>query len=226
LTGRSTVELKILRSKIFLILFVPVLFSACVRRVAHPPLSGIVLTGNASWYGPKFHGKPTSSREIYNMYDLTAAHKTLPFGTYVMVTNLRNGKSVTVKINDRGPFVKGRILDLSYAAAKVLDMVESGVVPVRIEVLGNISQKSLVPKYSVQVGAFVSKKNAQELKNELGKKYRNVTISLYRTPRQIYYRVRIKAENLDSAKHIARRLSSDGYTVILLEEREQPEDEK
>jgi len=95
-------------------------------------------TGEASWYGNKFHGKTTSSQEIFNMYELTAAHLTLPFNTLVMVTNLDNGKSVIVRINDRGPFVKDRIIDLSYAAAKLLDMINTGVAPVQIDVLNRV----------------------------------------------------------------------------------------
>lgn len=91
--------------------------------------------GLASYYGEKFHGKRTASGEIYNMYDMTAAHRTLPFGTYVMVTNLENGRSVVVRINDRGPFAKGRVIDLSYAAAKRLGILHKGVAKVRIDVL-------------------------------------------------------------------------------------------
>lgn len=91
--------------------------------------------GQASWYGKKFHGRKTASGEKFNMHALTAAHKTLPFGTRVKVTNLDNSKSVVVKINDRGPFTKGRIIDLSYAAAKKVGMIESGVARVRIKVV-------------------------------------------------------------------------------------------
>ena len=116
-----------------ILLVVMILAFSCARKEYFPPPDA--QTGLASWYGPKFHGKTTSSREIYNMYDMTAAHRALPFGTHVMVTNLDNGKSVVVRINDRGPFIKGRIIDLSFAAAKVLDMIGSGVVPVIIEVL-------------------------------------------------------------------------------------------
>lgn len=94
-----------------------------------------VQEGLASWYGPDFHGKPTASGEIFNMYAYTAAHRKLPFGTLVRVTNLYNGKSVVVRINDRGPFKRKRIIDLSYAAAKKIGMVEAGVVRVRIEVI-------------------------------------------------------------------------------------------
>jgi rare lipoprotein A len=91
--------------------------------------------GIASWYGPGFHGKPTASGEIYNMYELTAAHKTLPFGTIVKVIDLETKRSVVVRINDRGPFVEGRIIDLSYGAAVKLGMVEKGLAKVGLKIL-------------------------------------------------------------------------------------------
>ncbi|MFQ5845828.1 MAG: septal ring lytic transglycosylase RlpA family protein [Planctomycetota bacterium] len=100
-----------------------------------PPVSGRTQTGYASWYGPRFHGRPTASGERYNMLDLTAAHRSFPFGTYVRVTTLANGHRIVVRINDRGPFVSGRIIDLSYAAAKILDLIPQGVMKVRLEVL-------------------------------------------------------------------------------------------
>ena len=102
--------------------------------MSHP---GAVQTGTASWYGPGFHGKRTSNGEIYDQNDMTAAHQTLPLGTRVAVTNLQNGRQVEVRINDRGPFVKDRAIDLSYAAARTLDMIGPGTAPVRIEVLGD-----------------------------------------------------------------------------------------
>ena len=93
------------------------------------------LTGTASWYGGSFHGRMTANGETYNMYELTAAHKTLPFGTLLRVTNLSNQKKMFVRVNDRGPFIPGRILDLSYGAARELGMVESGIKRVKIEIL-------------------------------------------------------------------------------------------
>lgn len=92
-----------------------------------------VEVGKASWYGKKYHGRQTASGETYNMYDFTAAHKTLPFNSKVKVTNLNNNRSVIVRINDRGPFVRGRIIDLSYAAAEALDYINDGVVKVKVE---------------------------------------------------------------------------------------------
>ncbi|UCE42804.1 MAG: septal ring lytic transglycosylase RlpA family protein [Candidatus Aminicenantes bacterium] len=200
----------------FIFALVAFSFVSCAR-VAHTPPE-VIQTGVASWYGPNFHGKTTSNKEVYDMHDLTAAHKSLPFGTYVVVTNLNNGKSVTVRINDRGPFVKGRIIDLSYAAAKAVDMIGSGTAPVKLEILTGISPKRSSQKFSVQVGSFTWEKNAKSLKNELQKDYKNVYIVRFKTVNQVYYRVRIKAEDQDKARAIARRLTRAGYSAIVLEE--------
>jgi rare lipoprotein A len=107
-----------------------------VRQVALGPIR-MEIRGMASWYGPGFHGNRSASGEIYNQNALTAAHRNLPFGTNVLVTNLRNGRSVVVRINDRGPFVRGRVIDLSAAAARMLGMMQSGVAPVSVQVIDN-----------------------------------------------------------------------------------------
>ena len=104
------------------------------RRI--PAIAGELLEGNASWYGVAFHGRLAADGSRYNMYELTAAHKTLEFGTRLLVTNLRNGRTVKVTITDRGPFVEGRIIDLSFTAAQALGMLATGVAPVRLEVIG------------------------------------------------------------------------------------------
>lgn len=117
-------------------------------------------TGLASWYGGKFHGRMTSSGEVFDTNTLTAAHRTLPFGTIVRVTDLDNGKSVLVKINDRGPFVDGRIIDLSRAAAEELGMVDNGVAHVNLQIVDFVSQSDL---FAVQVGAYGQEKNAQKV---------------------------------------------------------------
>jgi rare lipoprotein A len=109
---------------------------ACaLLKPATPPVVGGSQEGIASWYGPGFHGRRTANGEVYDQYELTAAHQTLPLGTRVMVTSLANGRSVEVRVNDRGPFVGGRVIDLSYAAARVLGMIGPGTMPVRVEVL-------------------------------------------------------------------------------------------
>lgn len=192
-----------------------VFFASCTQKSYRT--SPDVMTGKASWYGPHFHGKTTSSKEVFNMYDMTAAHKTLPFGTYVMVTNLNNGKSVKVRINDRGPFKKGRIIDLSYAAASVLDMVGLGVVPVRIEIISNISRDLDKQKFAVQVGAFVVKKNAMALKSKLNKKHTNVYISEFKTPHRVYYRVRLYFSLRNEAVSTAKSLQKQGFEVFIVE---------
>jgi len=208
------------KSRLLFIIGLILVLASCSRMRYFP--GGNVQKGLASWYGPEFHGKLTSNKEVYNMHALTAAHPTLPFGTYVKVTNLDNGRSVVVRINDRGPFVKGRIIDLSYAAATKLGMSGAGVVPVVIEVLKKYSPKKSSQKFFVQVGAFVTKKNAKSLRKELLRKYRSVQISILKTSSQTYYRVRIKARNLEAAEKIARKLLKEGYEAQVLEEQEFP----
>ncbi len=130
--------------------------------------------GVASWYGPTFHGGNTSSGEAYDMYGMTAAHKTLPLPTYARVTNLRNGKSVVVRINDRGPFVANRLIDLSYTAAAKLDMLREGTTLVEVRALtpgvpDTLTRSSAVPpaELYVQAGAFADEQNAQRLLERL-----------------------------------------------------------
>jgi rare lipoprotein A len=209
-------NLKVKKLKWLSILCSVIFLAACAGQSYFR--TGNVQKGLASWYGPDFHGKLTSNNEIYNMHALTAAHKTLPFGAYVKVTNLNNGKSVIVRINDRGPFVKGRIIDLSYAAAKKLAMDITGVAPVKIEVLKRYSPRKSSQKFSVQAGSFSSKKNAKRLKRKLQKHYRNVYISKLKAPSYTYYRVRIKARSLKSAEKIAEKLNKQGYRTSVLEE--------
>jgi rare lipoprotein A len=173
----------------------------------------------ASWYGPDFQGKPTSNKEIYDMYEMTAAHRTLPFGTQVMVTNLDNGRTAVVRINDRGPFVKERIIDLSYAAARLLDIVGHGTAPVRLDVLeGQALQAEAGQKFVIQVGSFISENNARTLESRLKNKYNHVFISLFKTASQRYFRVRIQAKDRAASRAIAESLSQDGYRVLILEE--------
>jgi peptidoglycan lytic transglycosylase len=135
---------------------------------------GYLERGVASWYGPTFHGGNTSSGEPYDMYAMTAAHKTLPLPCYARVTNLRNGKSVVVRINDRGPFVANRLIDLSYTAAVRLDMIREGTSLVEVRVLTPSVPDELTrtiaqppPALYVQAGAFADQQNAQRLLTRL-----------------------------------------------------------
>ncbi|RUM88170.1 MAG: septal ring lytic transglycosylase RlpA family lipoprotein [Thermodesulfatator sp.] len=182
---------------------------------------GYTEEGLASWYGPGFHGHRTASGEIYNMYAFTAAHKTLPLGTYVLVTNLKNGRRVVVRINDRGPFVPGRIIDLSYAAARALDMIQDGVVPVRLTVLAPAQPgpQGLVfahipnlkkGEYYLQVGAFRRYANAVRLRERLARRFRTVLIESYDSPEGPFYRVKIfLAYDLEKARQMAESLQKE-----------------
>src|SRR5690606_1206077 len=116
--------------------------------------------GKASWYGKKFHGYHTSNGEIYDMYGMTAAHKTLPLPTYAKVTNLKNGKSIIVRINDRGPFHDDRVIDLSYAAASKLGILENGTADVEVHA---IDSPVTIEENYLQVGAFSNRDNAKQL---------------------------------------------------------------
>jgi rare lipoprotein A len=133
---------------------------------------GYVARGVASWYGPTFHGVRTAMGEPYDMFGMTAAHKTLPLPCYVRVTNLRNGKSIVVRVNDRGPFVANRLIDLSYTAALKLDMIRDGTTLVEVRAItpGEPSSSELTraseapaPELYVQAGAFANESNAQRL---------------------------------------------------------------
>ena len=194
------------------------------------PLSsstGFVQRGLASWYGGKFHGRLTSNGERYNMYGRTAAHKTLPFNTYLRVTNLRNGRKTVVRVNDRGPFVRGRIIDLTFTAANELAMVEDGVVPVKIEALGYARKKRKAGKwmqvyekpasymegdFTIQVGAFAERENALRLQGSLSRKYGKATVMVFDLGGQRFYRVRVgRYSRLDRAEAAAKRLQQQGF---------------
>ncbi len=162
--------------------------------------------GLASWYGPGFHGKKTASGERYNMYAFTAAHKVLPLNSYVLVINLENGRKTVVRINDRGPFVKDRIIDLSYAAAKALGMAKKGVARVRIIALGEaryqgkqlvFTQQENIMKgrFFLQVGAFRNYAKAVRLREKLCKKFRFVHIEPYKQNGITLFRVQVYLSN-------------------------------
>jgi len=187
--------------------------------------------GIASWYGKKFHGRKTSNGETYDMYAMTAAHKTLPLGTYVHVKNLDNGTEVTVRINDRGPFVQGRIIDLSYTAAKKIDIATSGTASVVIVALepGNRQtprskegpeQKSVdyyKGNFTFQIGAFSDKQNALRLKESLDQTYKNAHVSEYDNGREMIYRVRVgRASSIDQAVEYEKALIQQGFRDVFI----------
>ena len=199
-----------------------------IHKKRYCTVPDLVQRGIASWYGKKFHGKRTASGEIYNMYKRTAAHRTLPFGTYVLVRNLRNNKTTIVKINDRGPFIKKRIIDLSYRAAKDIGMIGPGTAPVEIVVLGKevgklrspVGKKVVVEvvdtrkgKFGVQVGAFRNRKNALRLVDRLSVIFKHVEIHVetdrYANP---LYRVIVSgAKSIGKANLIEKKLKEIGF---------------
>jgi rare lipoprotein A len=172
--------------------------------------------GDASWYGAPFHGRLASNGEIYDMYKLTAAHRTLPFNTVVRVTNLTNGKSTVVRITDRGPFVGNRIIDLSYAAAQEIDSIGPGVVPVRLDILSAIDPNTGF--FTVQIGAFRDRANAERLRSRLGVAYSPILIQEFALPTGgSFYRVRVgKISGEDAAQQLGEQLRNrEGITPMI-----------
>jgi rare lipoprotein A len=181
---------------------------------------GEVFRGVASWYGPDFHGKLTANGEIYNMYDYTAANKIMPLGTIVKVTNLNNNKSVVVRINDRGPFVKDRIIDLSYAAGKKIGIDRTGTAPVEIVVLKTpqvkIKPKKLPKKtkkngkIKIQIASFKNLSGAKIFQ----KKYINLGKKVFIQKQKKYYKVFIGYFNsYELAKRFKNKYNIKGFIV-------------
>ncbi|MBI2962226.1 MAG: septal ring lytic transglycosylase RlpA family protein [Deltaproteobacteria bacterium] len=189
-------------------------------RPAPGPAGGrYVEVGVASWYGPGFHGNRTSNGEVYDSSDMTAAHQTLPHGTRLAVTNLDNGKSVEVRVNDRGPFAKGRIIDLSHAAAREIGMVGPGTAQVRLESIDEVDGPPGVVAYAVQAGAFRDGARALALRSDLAGRLANVYMSELRTGTARYYRVRVGPfDRRNDAFVLARELSRGGLPAMIVEE--------
>ncbi|PLX98790.1 MAG: septal ring lytic transglycosylase RlpA family lipoprotein [Desulfuromonas sp.] len=185
---------------------------------------GFEQRGIASWYGGKFHGRKTSNGETYDMYGISAAHKTLPLGVYVKVTHLETGRQLVVRINDRGPFVAGRIIDLSYGAAQQLGIVDAGTAPVLLEALGyreSTPQGQVVyrapvnydsGRFAVQIGAFAAKENAYRLADRMRAEHgRAVVIDAEVNGRQMF-RVRVgDYSSLDRADQAAAQFAGNGF---------------
>ncbi len=167
-------------------------------------------TGKASWYGKRFDGRPTANSEIFDMHELSAAHKTLPLPSYVRVVNLNNDKSVVVRVNDRGPFVEGRIIDLSYAAARKLGMVQDGVVPVEIELLPPARRRDRW----IQVGAYSSRRSAEVVAEKL-KDLRPSVVRTRARGRRVN-QVRLGPYALRELAAIKKRLRSRGFADYLV----------
>lgn len=192
-----------------------------------PSAEGYIETGIASWYGRKFHGRQTACGERYDMYARTAAHKTLPLQTMLLVKNLENGREIVVRVNDRGPFVKKRIIDLSLTAARELGILQKGTARVRISALGEAVASQVDHKrierflphedftagdFYVQIGSFTNPVNANRLKDKMIDHGRRTVIRSYDDGATVYYRVHVQAGNtLAAAKRQERILAAAGY---------------
>lgn len=180
-------------------------------------------SGVASWYGKDFHGKKTSNGEIYNMHAMTAAHKTLPLGVFIRVYNTKNSRETIVRVNDRGPFVKGRIIDLSYAAAKKLGVDVAGTAFVKIEALGYQQDKAGGKGYkepvtydsgsfTVQVGAFKEQVNAERLSGEMKPHHGFSEVRQTNVNGERFFRVYVgKYSSLAAAEQAEDKLAERGY---------------
>jgi rare lipoprotein A len=207
---------------------------ALVRTPAPPPIEGGVQVGIASWYGPGFDGRRTANGEIYDQDALTAAHPSLPFGTRVRVTNLDNGRTVEVRITDRGPFVEGRAIDLSRAAAGTIGLLGSGVGPVRIEVLAPAVMARAEPvatarspapvpnpprTYVVEVGRLRDAALAARLRDVLAGRFPDARVAAAPAPGDGRYRVQLGPfQGEDEARAHAERVTRLGYPASLVED--------
>ncbi len=188
-----------------------------------PSADGYEEIGIASWYGSDFHGRATSNGETYNMHDITAAHKLLPMHTMLLVTNLENGKQTVVRVNDRGPFVQGRIIDLSLGAARKIDLVQSGTAKVRITALGEVKKTNgqiqfkkhadlKSGEYFVQIGAFTQKYNGLKLQEKFFDAGHHTVIKKVLINGQTFYRVQVfVGRTLNSARRSEQALLNKGY---------------
>lgn len=192
-----------------------------------PSAYGYRAAGTASWYGDKFHGRKTSNGEVYNMHADTAAHKTLPMHTYLLVKNLENGRETIVRVNDRGPFVRGRIIDLSYEAARKLLMDQKGTAAVEITAMGEAmtyrqGEKTLerfLPhadfdkgEFYVQIGSFENESNAIRLKDKMLEGNRKTVVVKSQQDDRIVYRVQVRGGGtVEAAQQMERALSGSGF---------------
>jgi rare lipoprotein A len=174
-------------------------------------------TGLASWYGAPYHNRRGSNGEIYNMNAMTAAHLTLPLGSIVRVTNLKTGHSILLRITDRGPFVEGRILDLSLAAAKALDVYLPGTARVRLEVLEAPAALDTGGRWAVQIGSLADEKSAAELAEHLQRRYQTAKVLKFPSPTGDWWvRVRVRDDDRQRAQDLVRETQIADAPVFLV----------
>lgn len=176
-----------------------------------------VETGLASWYGAPYHNRRGSDGKIYDMNGMTAAHRTLPLGSIIRVTNIKTGSSALVRITDRGPFIPGRILDLSLAAAKQVDVWRAGLAKVRIEVLETPAPLDAGGRWAVQIGAFGDQDAATALVSQLSRRYHTAKALSFSSPVGDWWvRVRVLDDDRSRAEELARDTRTPEGTVFLV----------
>ncbi|MGH7781854.1 MAG: septal ring lytic transglycosylase RlpA family protein [Candidatus Binataceae bacterium] len=225
---KNEIHNRILRSGAALVLSFAI--AACATTTYQPPSPVVEVPkpapksrsqyGVASWYGPGFNGHRTSTGDIYDQNDFTAASMVYPLGSRVMVTNVDNGRSVEVTINDHGPLKKGRKIDLSHKAAAIIGMLDKGTAHVRIDLLSKPRHSREVgsqPNWYVQVGSFESSEYAHQLGDQLNQAYHDVRIDEVAAQRRHYYRVRMGAFDTRSAAQArAAETAKLGYPIIIV----------
>ncbi len=176
-----------------------------------------VETGLASWYGPPYHNRKASNGEIYDMNALTAAHRTLPLGSIVRVTNVSTQHSVVVRITDRGPFIPGRIIDLSLAAAKAVDVWRPGLARVKVELLQTPAPLNAGGRWAVQIGAFEDQESATELRDHLARRYHTARVHEFASPTGNWWlQVRVLEDDRQRAEEVARDTHTPEGAVFLV----------
>ncbi len=173
--------------------------------------------GRASWYGPPYHNRRGSNGEVYNMNAMTAAHRTLPLGSIVRVTNLKTGHTALVRITDRGPFIPGRVLDLSLAAARKVDVYQPGVAEVRVEVMKTPAPLATGGKWAVQIGGFPDKDEATNLADHLARRYHTAKVQRFNSPAGDWWvRVRVVDDDRKRAQQLAADTNTPEGAVFLV----------
>src|ERR1700680_4742797 len=209
--------------------------AGCARRPARvqtpaaPARVGAIETGVASWYGVPYHGRRAASGEIYDMEKLTAAHRSLPFETWVEVTNLSNGRSVGVRINDRGPFVRGRVIDLSQAAARDIGMLGPGTAPVQLRVIAPPAGMQLpkastpVAWYAVQAGAFADRNRAESLCAAMVEAFAEARVVQGGDTPPLWHVLVGRQMTIEQASELAVRVRQEGGQAAVVPERPSPQ---
>lgn len=211
---------------ILFVLVLSMIAAGCAKkqkvRIPAAPGPGWTEVGIASWYGHPYHGRQAANGEIYDMEKLTAAHRTLPFGTWVAVENLSNRKKVTVRINDRGPFVDGRVIDLSRAAARMIDMIGPGTVKVRLTVTERPKGAPREEHYGVQVGAFEDRRRAEALRRSIARKYGSARLVERRGDPTLWRVIAGDRSTIDEANALAARLRAELGSAFVVRLDENP----